>query len=198
VAILEINFCSSCGSAVELRCPDDDDRLRHICVTCGTIHYQNPKMVIGSIPEWEDKILLCRRAIEPRYGLWTLPGGFMENGETTTEAAIRETLEEANARIAVGDLYSMYSLPYIDQVHLLFRARLLDPDFSPGAESLEVKLFAEHEIPWDEIAFRPVKYSLKHYFEDRRNGRFGFHIGELVTPSQTSERTALHSTAIFG
>ena len=198
MAILEINFCPSCGSAVELRCPDNDDRLRHICVACGMIHYQNPKMVIGSIPEWEDKILLCRRAIEPRYGLWTLPGGFMENGETATEAAIRETLEEANARIAIGDLYSMYSLPYIDQVHLLFRARLLDPDFSPGAESLQVRLFAEHEIPWDEIAFRPVKYSLKHYFEDRRNGRFGFHIGELVTPSQTSERTALHSTAIFG
>lgn len=198
MAILGINFCPSCGSAVELRCPDNDDRLRHICVTCGMIHYQNPKMVIGSIPEWEDKILLCRRAIEPRYGLWTLPGGFMENGETTTEAAIRETLEEANARIAIGDLYSMYSLPYIDQVHMLFRARLLDPDFSPGVESLEVRLFAEHEIPWDEIAFRPVKYSLKHYFEDRRNGRFGFHIGELATPSQTSERTALHSTAIFG
>lgn len=198
MAILEINFCPSCGSAVKLRCPDDDDRLRHICVTCGMIHYQNPKMIIGSIPEWEDKILLCRRAIEPRRGLWTLPGGFMENGETTTEAAIRETLEEANARIAIGDLYSMYSLPYIDQVHLLFRARLLDPDFSPGAESLEVKLFAEHEIPWDEIAFRPVKCSLEHYFEDRRNGRFGFHIGELATPSQTSERAALHSTAIFG
>ena len=198
MAILGINFCPSCGSAVELRCPDNDDRLRHICVACGMIHYQNPKMVIGSIPEWEDKILLCRRAIEPRYGLWTLPGGFMENGETTTEAAIRETLEEANARIEIGDLYSMYSLPYIDQVHLLFRARLLDPDFSPGAESLQVRLFAEHEIPWDEIAFRPVKYSLKHYFEDRRNGRFGFHIGELATPSQTSERTALHSTAIFG
>ena len=179
MAILEINFCVSCGSAVELRCPDDDNRLRHICVACGTIHYQNPKMVIGSIPEWEDKILLCRRAIEPRHGLWTLPGGFMENGETTTEAAIRETLEEANARIAIGDLYSMYSLPYINQVHLLFRARLLDQDFSPGKESLEVKLFAEHEIPWEEIAFSPVKYSLEHYFEDRRNGRFGFHIGNI-------------------
>lgn len=198
MAILEINFCPSCGGAVELRCPNDDDRPRHICTACDTVHYQNPKMVIASIPEWEDKILLCRRAIEPRRGLWTLPGGFMENGETTAGAAIRETLEEANARIAIGDLYSMYSLPYIDQVHLLFRARLLDRDFSPGAESLEVKLFAEHEIPWDEIAFRPVKYTLEHYFEDRRKGCFGFHVGELVTPSQTSERAALHSTAIFG
>lgn len=198
MAILEINYCPSCGGAVELRCPDGDDRLRHICVVCGTIHYQNPKMVIGSIPEWENRILLCRRAIEPRHGLWTLPGGFMENGETATEAAIRETLEEANARIAIGDLYSMYSLPYIDQVHMLFRARLLDLDFSPGTESLEVRLFAEHEIPWDSIAFRPVKYSLEHYFKDRRSGRFGFHIGDLLPPSQTSERTALHSKVIFG
>lgn len=139
-------------------------------------------MVIGSIPEWEDKILLCRRAIEPRHGLWTLPGGFMENGESTTDAAIRETQEEANARIAIGDLYSMYSLPYINQVHLLFRARLLDLDFGPGAESLEVRLFAENEIPWDEIAFRPVKYSLEHYFADRRKGHFSFHIGTLEPP----------------
>lgn len=195
MAILEINFCSSCGAAVELRCPADDNRLRHICTACGTIHYQNPKMVIGSIPEWEDKILLCRRAIEPRHGLWTLPGGFMENGETTSGAAIRETLEEANARIAIGDLYSMYSLPHINQVHLLFRARLLDLDFAPGAESLEVRLFSEHEIPWGEIAFRPVKFSLEHYFADRREGRFSLHIGEIAAPC---DHVALHSTAVFG
>ncbi|HEU0220180.1 MAG TPA: NUDIX hydrolase [Gallionella sp.] len=178
-----MNFCSSCGAAVELRCPDDDNRPRHICIACGAIHYQNPKMVIGSIPEWEGKILLCRRAIEPRHGLWTLPGGFMENGETTAGAAIRETLEEANARIAIEDLYSMYSLPYINQVHLLFRARLLDTDFAPGQESLEVRLFAEAEIPWDEIAFRPVKFSLEHYFTDRREGYFGFHMGEIAAPT---------------
>ena len=187
MAVLEINFCSSCGAAVELRCPADDDRQRHICVACGTIHYQNPKMVIGSIPEWEDpegenKILLCRRAIEPRYGFWTLPGGFMENGETTTEAAIRETAEEANARIAIGDLYSMYSLPHINQVHILFRAKLLDMNFSPGSESLEVELFTEANIPWNEIAFRPVKLSLEHYFADRKKGHFGIHVGELNTP----------------
>jgi len=185
VANLEIKFCPSCGAAVELRRPDDDNRPRHICISCGTIHYQNPNMVIGSIPEWEDKILLCRRAIEPRKGLWTLPGGFMENGETTTEAAIRETLEEANARIEVGDLYSMYSLPFINQVHLLFRARLLDLDFSPGPESLEVMLFTENEIPWDEIAFRPVKYSLEHYFADRQKGHFGFHMGEIAAPTRS-------------
>lgn len=167
---------------MELRRPDDDNRPRHICTACNMIHYQNPNLVIGSIPEWEDKILLCRRAIEPRHGLWTLPGGFMENGETTTEAAIRETLEEANAHIEIGELYSMYSLPYINQVHLLFRAKLLDLNFGPGAESLEVRLFSEAEIPWNEIAFRPVKFSLEHYFADRRKGSFGFHIGEIAPP----------------
>lgn len=139
-------------------------------------------MVIGSIPEWEDKILLCRRAIEPRYGLWTLPGGFMENGESTGAAAIRETLEEACARIEIIDLYSMYSLPYIDQVHMLFRARLLDLEFAPGQESLEVKLFAESEIPWAELAFRPVRYSLEHYFSERKKGTFSLHVDELGPP----------------
>jgi ADP-ribose pyrophosphatase YjhB (NUDIX family) len=184
VAILEMKFCSACGAAVELRVPDDDSRPRHICIACGIIHYQNPRLIVGSLPVWQDKVLLCRRAIEPRYGFWTLPGGFMENGESTGAAAIRETLEEANARIEIGELYSMYSLPYIDQVHLLFLARLLDLDFFPGTESLEVKLFSEAEIPWDEIAFRPIRYSLEHYFAERKNGTFSFHSGELVPPPQ--------------
>jgi ADP-ribose pyrophosphatase YjhB (NUDIX family) len=177
-----MKFCSACGATVEWRIPKGDSRPRFICTACGIIHYQNPNMVVGSIPEWEDKILLCRRAIEPRYGLWTLPGGFMENGESTGDAAIRETMEEANADIQLGELFSMYSLPYISQVHLLFRATLMNLDFSAGEESLEVKLFAEHEIPWDEIAFRPIKFSLQHYFADRKNGLFTFHIGELAAP----------------
>ncbi len=178
-----MKFCSECGAPVELRQPSDDNRPRHVCTICATIHYQNPKLVIGAIPEWEDgRILLCRRAIEPRYGLWTLPAGFMENGETTTEAAIRETLEEANARIAIAGLYSMYNLPYINQVQLLFRARLLDLDFSPGAESLEVELFEEQNIPWDELAFRPVRFTLQHYFADRKAGSFQFRIGNLEAP----------------
>lgn len=181
-----MRFCSACGAAVELRTPADDSRPRHICTVCGIIHYQNPRMVIGSIPEWEDKVLLCRRAIEPRYGLWTLPGGFMENGESTAQAAIRETLEEANARIAIIDLYSMYSLSYIDQVHMLFRARLLDLDFSPGQESLEVRLFSEADIPWDELAFRPVRYSLEHYFSERKQGVYSLHVGELNPPVRTN------------
>jgi ADP-ribose pyrophosphatase YjhB (NUDIX family) len=179
-----MKFCSECGAPVELRQPPDDNRLRHICTVCSTIHYQNPKMVIGAIPEWEDKILLCRRAIEPRRGLWTLPAGFMENGETTVEAAMRETLEEANARVAIGDLYSMYNLPHINQVHLLFRASLLDLDFSPGAESLEVALFEERDIPWDQIAFRPVSFTLQHFFADRKANHFQFRIGNLEPPAR--------------
>jgi ADP-ribose pyrophosphatase YjhB (NUDIX family) len=177
-----MKYCSLCGAKLELLIPADDNRERHVCTGCGEVHYQNPKLIVGAMPEWQDKILLCRRAIEPRHGLWTLPAGFMENGETTAEAARRETLEEANARIAIGDLYSMYSVPHINQVHILFRARLLDLDFSPGQESLEVRLFGESEIPWDEIAFRPVRFSLEHFFAERGSGNFSFHIGELALP----------------
>ncbi len=178
-----MKYCSLCGSPVEMRIPPDDNRTRHVCTNCGEIHYQNPKLIVGALPEWQDKILLCRRAIEPRHGLWTLPAGFMENGETIAEAATRETLEEANARIAIGDLYSIYSLPYINQVHVLFRAKLLALDFWPGPESLEVKLFTEAEIPWNEIAFRPVRFSIEHYFAERNLGKFSFHVGELAAPA---------------
>ncbi|MBI5429366.1 MAG: NUDIX hydrolase [Nitrosomonadales bacterium] len=179
-----MKYCSHCGSPVELRLPPDDNRHRHVCTACGEIHYENPKLIVGAVPVWQDKILLCRRAIEPRHGLWTLPAGFMENGETTAEAAARETLEEANARVAVGELYTLYNLPHINQVHLLFRAELLDLDFSPGAESLEVRLFAEDEIPWDTLAFRPVRFTLQHYFADRKLGEFRFRTGDLAASGQ--------------
>jgi ADP-ribose pyrophosphatase YjhB (NUDIX family) len=165
---------------VDLRVPDGDDRPRHVCATCGTIHYQNPKMVVGCIPEWEDRILLCRRAIQPRYGLWTLPAGFMENGETSIQGAARETREEANARVEVGGLYTLFNLPHIDQVYLIFRGRLLDLDFGPGAESLEVGLFAEPEIPWDQIAFPVVKETLGLYFRDRADGGYRTRCGDIV------------------
>ena len=177
-----MKYCSLCGAPVELRQLPNDNRLRYVCTACGEVHYQNPKLIVGSIPEWEDKILLCRRAIEPRHGLWTLPAGFMENGETTVEAAARETLEEANAQVAVGELYTLYNVPHINQVHLLFRATLLDPDFSPGVESLEVKLFDEQDIPWDALAFRAVRFTLQHYFADRRTGTFQFRTGDLPPP----------------
>ena len=151
-----MKFCSQCGSEVELRIPAGDTLPRFVCPVCHTIHYQNPKMVVGCIPEWEGRILLCRRAIAPREGKWTLPAGFMENNETLAQGAARETLEEANARVEIRELYAVYNLPHISQVYLLFRAKLLDLDFSPGIESLEVKLFEEHEIPWDEMAFRVI------------------------------------------
>ncbi len=179
-----MKYCPECGAPVELRMPQDDNRQRHVCTVCSTIHYQNPKLIVGAIPEWEDgRILLCRRAIEPRHGLWTLPAGFMENGETTSEAAARETLEEANARVAIGELYSMHNVPYISQVHLLYRSKLLDLDFSPGVESLEVVLFSESEIPWEDIAFRPVKFTLERYFADRKKGIFQFFNSDLAPPA---------------
>ncbi|BBP05079.1 ADP-ribose pyrophosphatase [Sulfuriferula plumbiphila] len=174
-----MNFCSECGSGVIHTIPDGDNRLRHVCLQCNTVHYQNPKMVVGCLPEWEDKVLLCRRAIEPQYGLWTLPAGFMENNETTQQGALRETMEEAGARVEIEQLFTLYNLPYISQVYLMFRARLLDLDFAPGPESLEVALFREDEIPWDQIAFRTIEQTLRLYFADRRNGGFGFHIGDI-------------------
>ncbi len=178
-----MKFCPECGAPVELRQPPDDHRVRNVCTVCGAIHYDNPKLIVGTVPEWEDgRILLCRRAIEPRHGLWTLPAGFMENGETTQQGAARETLEEANARVEIGELYALYNLPYINQVQLLFRAKLLDLDFSPGMESLEVELFDESEIPWEELAFRPVKFTLQHYFADRKAGNFKFRIESLEPP----------------
>ncbi|MDE2366030.1 MAG: NUDIX hydrolase [Betaproteobacteria bacterium] len=174
-----MRYCSNCGSQVELRIPDGDSLLRHVCFACGTIHYQNPKIVVGCIPEWEDRILLCRRAIEPRHGLWTVPSGFMENAETLGQGAERETLEEANARVRMGSLYAIYNLPHINQVHVLFRAQLLDLDFKPGIESLDVRLFREEEVPWENLAFRVIREPLRRYFEERRQGTLGFHMGTI-------------------
>jgi ADP-ribose pyrophosphatase YjhB (NUDIX family) len=177
--IRAMNYCSHCGAPVSRKIPDGDNRPRYVCDACGAIHYQNPRMVVGCLPEWGDQVLLCRRAIEPRYGLWTLPAGFMENGESTAEGAARETLEEAGARVEIVDLYSLFSLPDIDQVYLLFRARLLDLDFAAGEESLEVGLFRESEIPWEQLAFRTVESTLRLYFEDARRGEFKLRIGNI-------------------
>lgn len=174
-----MKYCSNCGEPVTLKIPPGDSIARHVCEACNTIHYQNPRMIVGCIVEWEDRILLCRRAIEPRYGCWTVPAGFMENGETTQAGAARETLEEANARVEVGALYALYNIPHINQVYILFRARLLEHSFSVGAETLETRLFTEAEIPWDELAFATVRNTLTHYFNDRRHGRFGLHTGTI-------------------
>ena len=177
-----VNFCSQCAAPVALRVPPGDDRPRHVCDTCGAVHYQNPKIVAGCIPEWEGRILLCRRAIEPRSGRWTLPAGFMENGETTGEAAVRETREEANARVEVDALFTCLDIPRISQVYVMFRARLVDGAFSPGAESLDARLFEEAEVPWDEIAFPAITRTLELWFRDRRGGTFGTHTGAILHP----------------
>lgn len=175
-----MRYCSQCGTAVQLQVPPGDNRPRHVCLACGAVHYQNPKMVVGCLPEWQDRLLLCRRAIEPRYGLWTLPAGFMELGETLQEGAARETLEEAGAQVEMGELYTLFNLPHINQVYLLFRSRLLELDFAPGTESLEVALFREQEVPWMDIAFPVIRETLWLYFRDRARGDFGLHTGDIV------------------
>jgi len=178
-----MKYCSACGSSVAVKIPAGDTHPRHVCEACGTIHYINPKIVVGALAEWEGKVLMCRRAIEPRLGFWTLPAGFMENHETTAQGAIRETLEEARAQVELGPIFSLINVPHISQVHIVYRARLLDLDFGPGEESLEVTLMEETQIPWNEIAFRSIALTLQRYFEDRRRGVFGFHTADLAAAS---------------
>lgn len=183
-----MNFCSHCGARVAVRVPPGDSLPRHVCDACGTIHYQNPKIIVGCIPAWENRVLLCKRAIEPRYGLWTVPAGFLENGETTADGAKRETLEEANANVEVGDLFALYNIPHINQVYMLFRARLLDLGFHAGAETLELRLCSDTDVPWDDIAFATVRNTLTHYFNDQRKGRFDFHFGTIERPTTIAPR----------
>lgn len=163
-----MNFCSHCGHNLELRVPADDDRPRYICEQCDMIHYQNPRIIAGCLPIFEDKVLLCRRAIEPRHGYWTLPAGFMENSESVEQAALRESWEEARANITLHDLYALFSIPHINQVYMLFKGELNDLDFRAGSESLEVKLFTETEIPWEQLAFPSIRKTLEYYFSDRQ------------------------------
>jgi ADP-ribose pyrophosphatase YjhB (NUDIX family) len=185
-----MNYCSECAHPVCLVIPPDDNRPRYVCNHCGFIHYQNPKMVVGSIPVWEQdgktQILLCKRAIEPRYGYWTLPAGFMENNETTSAAALRETDEEAGAKIELHELFSLLNVPHVHQVHLFYRATLLSLDYAAGIESLEVKLFSEADIPWEQIAFPTVEHTLKFFFSDRKKiedgGTYTFHTYDVMQP----------------
>ena len=177
-----MKFCSNCGKPLTILTPPGDDRSRFYCESCGVVHYQNPKLVVGCIPEMEHQILLCRRAIEPCYGMWTLPAGYLENGETVAAGAKRETREEAQARVEILAPYALYNICHVDQIYLLFRARLIDKRFQAGSESLEVKLFSENDIPWQEIAFRVITATLLQYFDDRRNGQFPFYIGNIAKP----------------
>ena len=192
---LPMKFCSDCAQPLTLQIPPDDNRERYVCTACGTIHYQNPKMVVGAIPVWDlagdTRILLCRRAIEPRHGYWTLPAGFMENEETTAEAAARETEEEAGARIDVHELFSILNVPHVHQVHMFYRATLLDLDYAAGTESLEVRMFSEAEIPWDDIAFPTVSHTLRFFFADlarAKNGEaFGFPSRDIRRPMRAPD-----------
>ena len=185
-----MKFCSECAHPVALAIPEGDNRPRYVCPNCHTIHYQNPKLVIGSIPVWEQdgklQILLCKRAIEPRYGYWTLPAGFMENEETTEQAAVRETEEEAGADVELGKLFTLLNVAHVHQVHLFYLARLRNLDFAPGEESLEVQLFTQDDIPWDELAFPTVRSTLELFFADRvkvrEGGSYGFHSRDIVRP----------------
>ena len=175
-----MKYCSHCGSNdVEQKVPDGDNRLRYCCVQCETIFYENPKIVTGCLAQWQDKILLCKRAIQPRLGSWTLPAGFMENHETIQEAAARETFEEATAKISNLNLYAIYNLPYISQVYMIFRGDIEDGEASPGIESLETEFIAEADIPWNDLAFPVIKETLELYFQDRKNGVFTLHTGEI-------------------
>ncbi|WP_317203163.1 NUDIX hydrolase [Janthinobacterium sp.] len=185
-----MKFCSECAHPVELSIPAGDNRPRYVCSNCATIHYQNPKMVIGSIPVWEEdgklQVLLCKRAIEPRYGYWTLPAGFMENNETTADAALRETVEEAGAHIELGKLFSLLNVAPVHQVHMFYLARLRDLDFAPGIESLDVQMFSEADIPWEDLAFPTIRTTLELFFADRvkmrEGGSYGFHTHDIDRP----------------
>ena len=167
-----MKYCAECGSATENKIPEGDNRPRDCCTVCNLIHYTNPKIICGTIPVRGESVLLCKRAIEPRYGKWTLPGGFMENGETVSQGAFRETLEETNTEVEMEELYAIFNVPQINQVYMLYLAKVVADDYSSTSESLDVKFFTENEIPWDDLAFPFVPKVLKSFFSDLKQGDF--------------------------
>ena len=177
--MMNMDFCSNCGQKTTEQIPLGDHQLRRVCTSCSSIHYVNPKVICGALALWENKVLLCRRAIEPRYGLWTLPAGYMELFETMEQGAARETREEAEAEIEIEQLYCMYNIPRIGQIYVLFKAHLINGMFGAGEETIESRLFEEHEIPWAELAFPSVEHTLKHYFKDRKTHSFSMHLETL-------------------
>lgn len=176
---MQFNYCSNCGERITQRIPDGDDRPRYVCDFCGVVYYKNPKLVVGCIAEWEDRILMCRRAIAPQIGKWTLPAGYLESAESVADGAIRETWEEARAKVQIIEPFALFNLTFVDQIYFLFRAKLLNLDFGPGAESLDVELMPENQIPWDEIAFDVIYQTLQRYFKDRSKGTFHFQMGDI-------------------
>lgn len=175
-----MNYCSFCGGPVVLKEILDDHLPRFYCEKCDTIHYQNPKVVVGCLPIWEDKVLLCKRAIEPMRGYWNIPAGYLENGETVEEGAAREVWEEALARVTINYLLVVYSIKHINQVYILFVSELKEPVYDVGVESLDVRLFSEEEIPWKEIAFNSSAFALKRFFENRKSGTQKAHMGQFI------------------
>lgn len=187
-----MKFCSNCGANVSHKVPEGDNRPRYVCDQCATIHYQNPRIIAGCIAEWQDKILLCRRAIEPRHGLWTLPAGFMENRETTLQGALREVMEEAQAHVTDTSLFCTFSIPHISQVYMMYRGELHQGFSQPGIESLETALFTEQQIPWNELAFPVIRETLKLYYADKANGQFHVHNGDLVRDDNQQFTVTIH------
>ena len=185
----QILYCRHCGHATEQRVPPDDISARSVCPACGTIHYVNPLVVVGTVPFLGDKVLLCKRNIEPRKGKWTLPAGFMELDETTAEGAGRETVEESGAEFDMGPLFGVMNVPRVGQVHVFYLCQLRHDRFDPGTETMEARLFAEDEIPWEEIAFLTVRHILQAYFEDRRQGVFGVHTMDFSVKDFPPERS---------
>jgi ADP-ribose/FAD diphosphatase len=190
-----MKFCSTCGAPVELRIPAGEDRERSVCTSCGTIHYENPRMVVGCIIEEQGQILLCKRAIQPRYGYWTVPAGFLELGESTVQGAIRETYEEAGARVEVLAPYAHFDIPYIGQAYIFYRARMLSPEFSAGTESLEVEWVSPEKIPWGELAFQVVRVSLELFLEDAKLGKYRMHHG-IITRDAAGRYALLEHLAL--
>jgi ADP-ribose pyrophosphatase YjhB (NUDIX family) len=182
-----MKFCTACGKTVTLRIPEGDDRERFVCVSCQAIHYINPRVIVGCLPEHEGKVLLCLRAIEPRRDYWTLPAGFMENGETSQQGAARETWEEAHARATDLELYRIFDVPHISQVYMFYRCHIRDGEYGAGPESLESHLFEEQDIPWDRIAFPVVRQALEEYFSDRREGRFPVRVSAIERMRRPSD-----------
>ncbi len=179
-----INYCSACGAEMADRIPEDDDHVRPVCGRCGHIHYENPKLVVGCIPVLGDQVLLCRRNIEPRKGGWTLPAGYLENGESVQDGAVRETLEETRSKVEIIAPYRMFNLVFVHQIYLMFRARLLDENFGPTKESTAVRLFSESDIPWEKIAFESIRQTLEDYYHDRQHRDFTFKIKDIAPRNQ--------------
>ncbi|MHB1667347.1 MAG: NUDIX hydrolase [Thiomonas sp.] len=174
-----IQHCNHCGAPVEHRVPEGDTHLRAVCPACGHVQYENPRNIVGTVPVWEGRVLLCKRAIEPRHGLWTLPAGFMELHETTEQGALRETQEEAGVDVELDGLYCVVNVKPVSQVYLLYRARMLQPTWSPGPETLEARLFSPSEVPWEQLAFRTVGETLRRFFAEQQTGHYNLQVFDI-------------------